>query len=308
MTIKIEIPAANTALAAAIGAALVAYGNGEAVSHLTVTTNTTTKTVGDASIKEEVKVATTADVVKAITKETGADNVVKLDSAKSHIDSTSSTAETLNQEQSSAGPDVGAAGNATAASGQPAGNDLNKLDEKGVGFNTEFCGNAAKPFYGPGKTKGQWKKRQGVDAGTYDAWYAESLAAIGSGSGSAEQGQKQQIDTTNAFNADGGQDQQPEINTGAAFAQQQSSHVNGQVANNGQSQQQEVAGAITFPDAGAYMKWQSEQQAAGNLTHGDVDSAYAATQVGIQDLFNPATAANAVAQMYNFLAPIAGGQ
>lgn len=300
--IEIKIPSENLALAAAIGAALVAYGRGESVLGSTTVTHTTIETVGEAAIVEQTKTLTTADVVKAVNEETA----VKLNSAEEASELSPSDAGQTNDQGQSNVVELADAGGVGAAMGvsQPAGNDLANVDTKGVGKNADFCGNAAIPFNASGPTKGQWKKRQGVDKDAYAKWYAESLAAVGSGSGE----QKPEIDTANAFNGDGDQAGQPEIDTARAFATQQPSKVNGQVVNNGQSQQKEIPGGLTFPDAGAYMKWQSEQQAAGNITNGDIESGYAQTQVCIQDLFNPATAANAVAQMYAFLAPIAGAQ
>lgn len=53
----------------------------------------------------------------------------------------------------------------------PSAPDASRVDHKGVAFNSAYCGNAADPFYGTGKRKGQWKKRKGVDDADYDAWY-----------------------------------------------------------------------------------------------------------------------------------------
>lgn len=61
---------------------------------------------------------------------------------------------------------------------QPAASAPAEVDEKGVPFNANFCGKAAKPFYSSGKRQGQWKKRQGVDEGAYDDWYASELAKV----------------------------------------------------------------------------------------------------------------------------------
>jgi hypothetical protein len=51
------------------------------------------------------------------------------------------------------------------------------LDEKGVVFNADFCGEAKEPFYASGVMKGQWKKKRGVDQKDYDAWYQSALPA-----------------------------------------------------------------------------------------------------------------------------------
>lgn len=305
--IEIKLPADDKykPLAAAIGLALYNWAQGIEAPALPVTAN--------VAVEVKPEPLTTADIVKTITEEKttqASDNVVKLSSVAEASASTSNhNVQTQAQEQSSATGTVDADGaNAVAGVSQPAGNDLANVDEKGVGKNAAFCGNAAIPFNATGKKKGQWKKRQGVDEEVYLAWYAESLAAVEAGGSTDEGGPKDEINTDAAFSASGQQGGEPQVNTAGAFAQQQTQQVNGQVVNNGQSQQKEVAGALTFPDAGAYMKWQAEQQAAGNITAGDIDSGYAQTQVGIQDLFNPQSAANAVALMYAYLAPIAEGQ
>jgi hypothetical protein len=309
---EIKIPVAERdlkSLSAAIGLALYNWAKGNEASAPITVTLSSTETVGDVSIVEQTKVVTTADIAKTIQSEQAQgniDNVVKLNSAAGASDSTlSSVGQTQTHEQTNATTNLDAEGaNVATGARQPSGNDLGNVDEKGVGKNTAFCGNAAIPFNATGPTKGQWKKRQGVDKEVYAAWYAESLAAVGDLGGEPNA----EINTDHAFGADGGQGQKPEIDTTNAFAQQQTTQQNGQVELNGQSQQKEIAGGLTFDDAGAYMKWQAEQQAAGNITAGDIDSGFAQTQTGIQDLFNPQTAANAVALMYAFLAPIAAGQ
>lgn len=302
MTIKIEIPSDNEfkPLAAAIGLALYNFGNGITTEiGVTIVTNTTTTTAGDASIKEEVKVLTTADVAKAANAETA----VKLNSAEGATDSTSGKSQaTTNQggaAQQGAGDAQGVHSGA-ADSSLTDGNDNAKLDDKGVGFNEKICGNAAKPFYGSGKTKGQWKRKQGVDQADYDAWYDASLALA------SQDQQEKQVDTSAAFSGqDQGQgDNVAQINTAAAFAGRQ----NGEVVNDGQNHQEQHQDGKTFKDAGEFMQWLAEQQAAENITAGDIDSAYASTQCTMGDLFDPAKAANAIALVYNFLSNIAEGQ
>ncbi len=53
-------------------------------------------------------------------------------------------------------------------------------DEHGVKFDAKYCANAADPFYGSGKTKGQWKKARGVSQDIYDAWYAGERSLVAS--------------------------------------------------------------------------------------------------------------------------------
>lgn len=298
--IEIKIPAEDKykPLAAAIGLALYNFGNGiTAEIGASIVTHTTTTTAGDASVKEEVKVLTTADIAKELKSITG-ETVVKLNSAEGALDSTSGNnqATTNLQETAQQG-----AGDVQGVHSGVAGNDAGNLDEKSVGFNEQFCGKAAKPFYSSGKTKGQWKRKQGVAQEDYDSWYDASLAAA------SQNSQEQQVDTAAAFagNQDQGVgDNVSQINTAAAFAGKQ----NGQVANDGLNHQVPGVGKLVFEDAGAFMQWLSEQQAAQNITAGDIDSAYAATQCAMGDLFDPAKAANAIAAVYNFLANIAEGQ
>ena len=296
MTIKFEIPSGNEhkILAAAIGAALVAYSknvtveNGDIEAALAIEPLATEapKSVETATAQES---STTRQSSESATASSQSSNTVKSNSAEAATDSTSSTVEqTQTQEQSNAGQGEDDVGDATVANDaiingtRISSNDANKLDEKGVGFNEAFCGKAAKPFYSSGVTKGQWKRRQGVDQADYDAWYSESLAAV------------QQPDT-------GGTNVQS-IDTAAAFQQ------NGEVINDGQNHQPQGAGNLTFDDAGAFMQWLSEQQAAELITAGDIDSAYQSTGNSMGDLFDPSKAADAIAQVYNFLSNITQGQ
>ena len=296
MTIKIEIPSDPDykSLAVAIGEALVKYGGGEVAVGVTVSSS-------KASADEKVVPTEIPKPVETVTEQASStvtqnsevatasnqsSNVVNLESAAGNTtDTTQSSAQ--NQEQLNVTQDAGAALGAS-------GNDATKLDEKGVGFNAQFCGNAAKPFYGSTKTKGQWKKRQGVEQADYDAWYTSSLAMV-SAMRSAEDSVAQP-DTAGAFTP---ADQT--IDTSAAFK-------NGEQVPDGQNHQPQKAGGLTFAGAGEFMKWLAEQQAAQLITAGDIDSAYQATGNSMGDLFDPSKAANAIAQVYNFLSNIAEGQ
>ena len=292
MTIKIEIPsgAEFKSLALAIGQALVTYGGGATTSIETTTVAAEVKevkksveTVTEAAGSTVTQASDTATVSTQSSEEAGNDQQAD-----------AGTAGTSTIEQGTTSSTVGSASNAQSGS-----NDGAKLDEKGVGFNTDFCGKAAKPFYGSGKDKGQWKKRQGVDKDDYDAWYATSLAAVGT---TETAGQDQQVDTSSAFQGQG--DNVSQINTAGAFAGGQ----NGEVVNDGQNHQPQKQGGLTFADAGAFMQWLSEQQAAELITAGDIDSAYESTQSSMGDLFDPSKSANAIAAVYNFLSNIAEGQ
>lgn len=146
-----------------------------------------------------------------------------------------------------------------------------ELDEKGVPFNAEFCGKAAKPFYGSGKKKGQWKKRQGVDEDAYDEWYAGELL----GAGITEGTDDEPADDT-------------PIETASAFGGQ---------ATGGNEQ----PAGDTPKDAGELMAWVAEMQAGGHLEATSVQTAYANAGVSPADLFNPATSTKAVADVYTIL-------
>lgn len=166
-------------------------------------------------------------------------------------------------EQSTAAHAAGGAQGATGAN----------VDEKGVAFNGEFCSKAAIPFYGSGKKKGQWKKRQGVDEGAYDDWYADELF-----SGKIEDsGQEQANETTSDSNV-------------AANA------FGNNTATNTQTDE------ATPQDAGQLMKWVSEQQAASNITQQQVTDAYTALQLPFDAVMNPAyPVADNCAAIYNHL-------
>lgn len=309
MTIKIEIPsgAEFKPLALAIGEALVKYGGGATRISSAVTTEEKSaltevpKSVETATEQASSTVTQTSAVVTASTQsfEQAVGKSQRADAATAES-STTVQDTTNNTDGSATNAQAGSVANSTiVTSGSTGTNSTEKLDEKGVGFNAQFCGNAAKPFYGSGKDKGQWKKRQGVEKPEYDAWYEASLA----GESTATVGQEQQVDTAAAFNQGQGDNVQ-QINTASAFNGQQ----NGQVVNDGQNHQEQKQGGLTFADAGAFMQWLSEQQAAELITAGDIDSAYAATQSSMGDLFDPSKAADAIAAVYNFLSNIAEGQ
>ena len=213
----------------------------------------------------------------------GASNLSSEETGKAFASdaSTSGEAESLQTNQA----DV-----STGGATQPAGNDVNNLDEKGVGKNTDFCGNAAKPFNASGKKKGQWKKRQGVAEADYDKWYEESLAMVSAG-------------PSTELQADAG-DNVTQIDTSNAFANQQQQNLH----NDSQQQAPAGAGNLTFKDGGEFMQWLSEQQAAELITPGDIDVAYQTTSVGMGDLFDPAKATQAVIDVYGFLSALIAKQ
>ena len=296
MTIEIKIPSDNKPLAAAIGAALSAYANGETLGHPCVTSN-------EPTVERKIGKAPTVEKPLAETVTEQASSTETLNSAavgasttssekKQQVDAASAGTSTTQQDAT-----LQTAGSANAAL---AGNATDNLDEKGVGFNAAYCSQAKVPFNQTGKKKGQWKRRQGVAEEAYDAWHAASvLAAPASIIG--EERIDETADVTDINTAGAFTNGEQQINTAGAFQ-------NGEQINNGQNHQPQEQGAKTFADAGEFMQWLSEQQAANLITSGDIDSAYAATSSSMGDLFDPSKAADAVVAVYNFLAPIAAGQ
>ncbi len=130
------------------------------------------------------------------------------------------------------------------------------LDDHGVAFDDEYCGKATDPFYGSGKHTGQWKKKRGVSEATYDKWYAGQL----------EQGAAQTALNT----ATTPENHDERVDTGPAF---------GTVPAETPKETPEPQ------DAGAFMVWVSELQAAGRLTQQDLGEAYAGTNLTVTDLF-----------------------
>lgn len=238
---KLEFDAANKPLAAAIGAALVSYGK-----------NMTE--IGDALVE-------TADAVAALANEAVEKTAQELKLSESAGIAT---------QQSTSTEDPDAAGTSATAETNA---DV-KRDLKGVAFNADYCGNAAKPFYGSGKKKDQWKKKQGVDEDAYDEWYATELLGAN-------------IQTTE-------EDSQP-IDTAAAFSN-----------NTGQETVSDPSQGEAPTDAGELMAWVSEQQTAGHLTPQDVQNAYTAASVAVQDLFDPSKAEDAVKAVYGELSAQVG--
>lgn len=148
--IKFEFPADRSDIALAIGQALVAIGQGKALVNSPAPTTATEVPAG--AVEEHVATPAPEDVARTVDEEA----VAELETGNANRADHSVT-----QEQKAAA--------AHAAS------DGANVDEKGVPFNAEFCSKAAAPFYGSGKKKGQWKKRQGVDEQAYDDWYADAL-------------------------------------------------------------------------------------------------------------------------------------
>ena len=242
--IKFEFPADRKDIALAIGQALVAIGQGKAL--VNSPEPTTAAEVPAGAVEQHVATPAPEDIARTVDEQAAAD-----------MGNASSADQSATQEQK--------AGPAHAAS------DGANVDEKGVPFNAELCSKAAIPFYGSGKKKGQWKKRQGVDEDAYDEWYADALL----GARIEEEPEEQATETTSDSNV---------------------------AANAFGSQQQAAADENVPQDAGQLMKWVSEQQAAGNITQQQVNDAYTALQLPFDAVMNPNyPVADNCAAIYNHL-------
>lgn len=249
MTIKIEFPAGDMAAARVFGEALTRLANG--APHTTAEEAPKPAPV-DSVGEQATQTQTTSDQsAPTVTEEA------------SHTDPNEHPA--AQSATVTTGSGEGAANAGGASQTAPSGGG--KVDEKGVPFNPELCSKAAIPFYGSGKKKGQWKKRQGVDEDAYDEWYAEALL----GAGTVEEDTAAPSSDSNvAANAFGNQP----VTTNENVPQ----------------------------DAGQLMKWVSEQQAAGNINQQQVTDAYTALQLPFDAVMNPAyPVAQNCAAIYNHL-------
>ena len=247
--IKIEFPADRKDIALAIGEALTEIGQGAVVPAAAVDSVSESDTPAASPAEAETTTTAAVEEHQHATEEQAATESPNADS----------TSQAATQEQK--------------AAGAHAAGDSENVDEKGVPFNGEFCSKAASPFYGSGKKKGQWKKRQGVDEDAYDEWYAEALAAVAA----AEPEQEQATETTSDGNI-----------AASMFAASDAQNA--------------AAGEDVPQDAGQLMKWVSEQQVAGNITQQQVTDAYTALQLPFDAVMNPAyPVADNCAAIYNHL-------
>lgn len=138
-----------------------------------------------------------------------------------------------------------------------------KLDLKGVPYNEQMCSTAKEPFYASGKERGQWKCRKGADRAQYDAWYAAELGKL-----TSNPAEEPKVDLGSVWQAPANKDAvKPPVNAGELFA------------------------------------YISEMQTAKRLTQADVDAAYPAINLTVQQLWtaDPTTQAQMVAALYAHL-------
>ncbi|UGC98036.1 hypothetical protein [Oceanospirillum phage vB_OsaM_PD0307] len=258
--IKIEFPADRTDIALAIGQALVAIGQGKAlVNSPAPTTAAETRTDSPAASSTACD-----DQLKTLDEQAVAD--LEAEEAPNDTEHPAAQSATV-----TTGSGEGAANAAGASQTAPSGGSNENVDEKGVPFNPELCSKAAIPFYGSGKKKGQWKKRQGVDEDLYDEWYAEALLGA-------------------------------KVETVEDTAQNETTSDSNVAANAFGNQQQAAADENVPQDAGQLMKWVSEQQAAGNISQQQVTDAYTALQLPFDAVMNPAyPVADNCAAIYNHM-------
>lgn len=150
--IKIEFPSENTRLAGAIGRALVEFAGLTAACSAASSGTQTWKEAVDAAFKRGEAPLSGDDLLAELAAEKQ-DGVLK---------ELASTPESVISEP--------------VQEVAPAEQAIATLDRHGVAFDERFCGKAAEPFYPTGPREGQWKKRKGVDAAAYDAWYASQRA------------------------------------------------------------------------------------------------------------------------------------
>jgi hypothetical protein len=267
MTIKIEFPAGDMAAARVFGEALSRLANG---GHRTDAEHLSAEADPLYFVnKGDSEANMAADLAEEQNRPTVGEEA-EVDAA---FESGNVAAETFGNNTGNDSTAAQCATQEQKAAGAHAASDGGKVDEKGVAFNAEFCSKAAIPFYGSGKKKGQWKKRQGVDEGAYDDWYADELFSGKIEDSSQEQANETTSDSNVAANAFG--------NNTAANTQ---------------------TDEATPQDAGQLMKWVSEQQAAGNITQQQVTDAYTALQLPFDAVMNPAyPVADNCAAIYNHL-------
>lgn len=216
MNISISIPAdaEYKPLAAAVGQALLAYAGGQGksvTSENSAGVSLATTTSGSGATSPATGASTSNDTLTQTqtgnsyqtAQELVPENDDKVpDDLKSSSPASSTTGATA---EPAAGTPSQSATTANAAGAQ--------VDEKGVPFNPGFCGKAAKPFYGSGKTKGQWKKKVGVSQDDYDEWYAGELYKEKIEEETSDSG----FNVSNQFGAK--QQDAPEFATGGDFMQ-----------------------------------------------------------------------------------------
>jgi hypothetical protein len=172
--LEIKFSANNKPLAAAIGAALLAYSktlNALGPLATAVAENAARHDVSSAEVEAQ------------------ADGVQAEQSASQTAISEAAELAPHTQEQVN-----------NAFSDAAAGHQDGRVDLHGVHFCDKHCANAQDPFYKTGPTAGQWKAKRGVSAEVYAAWYASVKPVIEQ----AEQQVAEEFDTATAFGKQAG--------------------------------------------------------------------------------------------------------
>lgn len=260
---KLEFPANNKPLAAAIGRALLEYGTGtqgSADSVPVLRAAPLSPTVEAALEVGKTEPATSAEVMDVYNSApVGTRSLSEMQDVLAGGKVTFHEGPIPAVDEFSQGEDVLAEEPANVDTGAEV-----RVDSKGVPFDKDYCANAADPFYKSGKTSGQWKKKKGVEEAEYNDWYALRLREVPTAT--AEPKAEQPIDTTAAFSG-----QQAPVTTDAPA------------------------------DAGSFMVWVSEMTTAGHFTQADVTAAYEQASIGAADIFQGDNAAGNIATLHGIL-------
>ncbi|AUR81609.1 hypothetical protein NVP1009O_42 [Vibrio phage 1.009.O._10N.261.51.C9] len=286
MTIKIEFPSDNKVLAAAIGAALSAYGLGHTMSEAAAATAVAADTVAP-KLPKTVDELAAADVVasadsspepeNANDTKTSADNQSSMTHGETQ--STASTAEPTSYAFEQLWESAGGLDYSGHAIHEELGVPVDDkgyplIDTYGVPHDASMCGKAAKPFYGSGKEKGKWKAKVGVDKEEYAAWHLAQLEALGKPVTDEPTNTPTQSASAAAFGAQT-TETPPATNTAGTPAD----------------------------NFGTLMGWIAAKQTACALTGDQINEAYAACGTDVTQMMQDA---NARAAVYQTLLAMAG--
>ncbi len=287
MTIKIEFPSDNKVLAAAIGAALSAYGLGHTMSEAAAATAVAADTVAP-KLPKTVDELAAADVVASADSSPEPENANDTKTSEATQSSmthgeTQSTADTA-EPTSYAFEQLWKSAGGLDYLGHPIHEELGVpvddkgyplIDTYGVPHDDSMCGRAAKPFYGSGKDKGKWKAKVKVDKEEYAAWHLAQLEALGAPATDEPTTTHTQSASAAAFGAQTTETQPPADTTAGTPAD----------------------------NFGTLMGWIAAKQTAHSLTGDQINEAYAACGTDVTKMMQDA---NARAAVYQTLLAMAG--